>query len=778
MSLLPRREDMFWADATAPDGFVLDGMRYDGQAVAHGAKVAEGDKVLVARTTHGLTPGRRRGMVILQSSHGGLRRGMSRDFFGTGAIVFALWPQSGGNPFNANGILEPTLSPSWGSFDQNVLGSGVEIPRYYWDDEVKFTVRTGGEPDQAARISFEGLTLLDAHPATGKGRVAYLTTLYDDSGSSVAAYLIREYEIEWTEGGGYTLPFIKTGEWLHPVADPLGTLGEYHRNRCFWYDKSSDTYTAATHEGLLLCTRDNAPTPGAFAWVNTYGSMLGNTGCNMVGRFLLAGAHAAADGTPGDCAINLYQRNTEEHSHVAEVVLTVSGCSHVDGFGYNYPLNSGYKNNTWPYLDGEWYVWVSGREGDPGPDDRPTAAKARLLAIRAAVGTVREVFALDAPLENLGAFDDSFTKFVEQLEYQSVPHPENWVETGNPADPYSDAGGTNGWSAGDILNGATTGSLIASEVIPPGDVPPTLGGGSTGDYRGFAQEIDVYTGWDFDNDPTVAPEAPKLAAPVMVDRENRRIYVAVSQQSWLANAEPGKFVTSSQVYNGYTDYTSAGVIPGFNPIYQLRIWKFTRNVSGRFNWDGVINRLWLRVFSSNAMLVERDLTREYTEVDGSGKTIRHRRTPTIYQMAVLGDHLWILCGDWYSKDNQKLSLLLLNRSSLTEVDRIDISPDEDLERLAFIDEREPMLVGTDGDGPWVQVALKWDGLGSDPDSWIVQEFRYVSGDFVRTVMYTSTDDNTGPVRARAWGNLAVSYGRQFWMRTLFNETLLLMRSQI
>lgn len=95
MSLLPRREDMYWADATAPDGFLLDGMRYDRQAVANGARVAEGDKVFVARTTHGLTPGRRRGMVILQSSHGGRQRGMSRDFFGSGAIVtLVAWIQS------------------------------------------------------------------------------------------------------------------------------------------------------------------------------------------------------------------------------------------------------------------------------------------------------------------------------------------------------------------------------------------------------------------------------------------------------------------------------------------------------------------------------------------------------------------------------------------------------------------------------------------------------------------------------------------------------------
>jgi hypothetical protein len=100
LSLLPRREDMFWADATAPDGFLLDGMRYDGQAVANGAKVAEGDKVLVARTTHGLTPGRRRGMVILQSSHGGTRRARSRAFFSMEpAITVGLWDQVWAAPY-------------------------------------------------------------------------------------------------------------------------------------------------------------------------------------------------------------------------------------------------------------------------------------------------------------------------------------------------------------------------------------------------------------------------------------------------------------------------------------------------------------------------------------------------------------------------------------------------------------------------------------------------------------------------------------------------------
>lgn len=99
MSLLPRREDMYWADAIAPDGFLLDGMRYEGQAVANGARVAEGDKVLVARTTHGLSPGRRRGMVILQSSHGGTRKARSRPFFDLVAITIGLWDQVWGNPY-------------------------------------------------------------------------------------------------------------------------------------------------------------------------------------------------------------------------------------------------------------------------------------------------------------------------------------------------------------------------------------------------------------------------------------------------------------------------------------------------------------------------------------------------------------------------------------------------------------------------------------------------------------------------------------------------------
>lgn len=110
MSLLPRREDMFWADATAPDGFMLDGMRFDGQAVANGAKVAEGDKVLVARTTHGLTPGRRRGMVILQSSHGATRRGRSRPFFQTG-IGIGAWDQQWGNPYTNGASVTSAVNP-------------------------------------------------------------------------------------------------------------------------------------------------------------------------------------------------------------------------------------------------------------------------------------------------------------------------------------------------------------------------------------------------------------------------------------------------------------------------------------------------------------------------------------------------------------------------------------------------------------------------------------------------------------------------------------------
>lgn len=151
MSLLPRREDMFWADATAPDGFMLDGMRYDGQAVANGAKVAEGDKVFVARTAHGLTPGRRRGMVILQSSHGATRRGMSRDFFGVMVDVKA-WLQSnasgGQNPLGSRvnpDVFPPNLSsydfrlpthtdPETDDPSLRALGLGrVEAPNRNWD---------------------------------------------------------------------------------------------------------------------------------------------------------------------------------------------------------------------------------------------------------------------------------------------------------------------------------------------------------------------------------------------------------------------------------------------------------------------------------------------------------------------------------------------------------------------------------------------------------------------------------------------------------------------
>jgi len=124
VSLLPRREDMFWADATAPDGFVLDGMRYDGQAVANGAKVAQGDKVLVARTTHGLTPGRRRGMVILQSSHGATRRGRSRPFFSLTGL--GIWIQAEGTAYLSQSGLAPVNFPTGPDVIFDLSGSASE----------------------------------------------------------------------------------------------------------------------------------------------------------------------------------------------------------------------------------------------------------------------------------------------------------------------------------------------------------------------------------------------------------------------------------------------------------------------------------------------------------------------------------------------------------------------------------------------------------------------------------------------------------------------------
>lgn len=126
MSLLPRREDMYWADATAPDGFILDGMRYDGQAVANGARVAQGDKVLVARTTHGLTPGRRRGMVILQSSHGATRRGLSRSFFSSVSVSDWLYALGGAGlgRWALSALPDPNATPS-------TVWTGTDVPNAY-----------------------------------------------------------------------------------------------------------------------------------------------------------------------------------------------------------------------------------------------------------------------------------------------------------------------------------------------------------------------------------------------------------------------------------------------------------------------------------------------------------------------------------------------------------------------------------------------------------------------------------------------------------------------
>jgi len=233
VSLLPRREDMYWADAIAPDGFLLDGMRYDGQAVANGAKVTQGDKVLVARTAHGLTPGRRRGMVILQSSHGATRRGRSRPFFNAGLVV-GLWQQSEGFPSLPGGPLQVSDMPAFGAsalFNPG-LPSGAE-----------------------RRIGWSGTALA----SSGDDRfLLYLSTVYnDDAEEDPSEDAIGLVVNEWNIGAGTLVEY--TIEFPSPFDSDAGGPGTSpwfpHRLGSFFYNPEDGLITIATPYGLYCMSR-------------------------------------------------------------------------------------------------------------------------------------------------------------------------------------------------------------------------------------------------------------------------------------------------------------------------------------------------------------------------------------------------------------------------------------------------------------------------------------------------------------------------------------------
>lgn len=710
------------------------------------------------------TKGRRRQMVILGSPAGATRRKLAHSPFS--GLQLALWPDCTGSPYCNRGPVDSCAAPQWDGAASTI----DTLPRYYYSGALQTTVAPGETaPNLEELLSWEGVTLLDSHPSTSLPRAACTLSLYDGTGGSLIGQLLREYQLEegaWTQ----------TGEWIHLAADPIGSLptnNAQRRQGYLTYDKASDTYTIASNDGLLLATRGNEPTPSICTWAHTYGALPGNSSVSVAGGYAITGAYQAS-GIASDCAVDLYYRHSGGYwVHMLQVDLAAQmpDCDYVYACGIwdpqqdpgeLYSLDSQH-NSRWAYMGGEWYVFVSGRAGDA---ERPTVAKAKILAIRAATGVVRVHEAYDAPLELLQPWDGNAAQVEAQAAYQNHPHPENWTPTGLPgANAYADNGHPLGWSSGEI------GYFGA---IPEEDIPEGLGGGEPDDWRGASQKIKV-AAW-ISRDPDVAPMPQQLECgngvlsgqPFprgVVDQAESRFYLLTQHRSWLAGETPD-YGPDDGLY-GYTagDYEdfAAGTIPGDTHPYRVWKWRKTGPPEASLGWDNdsTYVRLIIRKYSSTALLATLDLTRTFTATVDD-KLYTYLKAPAVYEYAVAGDYLWLLCSDWWGAADQRLTMIVVDKSgaSLTEVDRIDLTPDTG--RLWMAEKGRPQLVvGVDGSGAWAEVLTWWTG---DPnDEWIVQELRVISDELAVAIRAQEAFASNYPDKFGESINLAISPLKQLWL---------------
>ena len=753
---IPKQEGIYTANATGPDSFTLHGQTYTGKPSLAGGIIAEGEKVYVA-----FRDNNKRGAVILARA---AKRHWHTNSPWDSSLQLSLWPDSNGNVYANRGPVDTCAPPVWGS--GSTIGT---LPRYYHSSALQTTVAEGETaPDLLTLLSYEGLTLIDSHPDTELPRVAALVTLYDGTGGSIVGYLVREWE---DQEGGWT----QTGEWIHVTADPIGSLptnNTQRRSGYLFYDKASDTYTVAGHDGLILCTRANEPTPTLGSWTYTYGDLPGNSGVGVAGKYAIAGAH------PENGKINCYYRDNdnEQWHHTAEIDLAaqLSDCTYVEAMGAWDPYDSGAAgeenchNSRWAWMGNEWYVWVSGRAGDsgrsdaPGPVGEPTVCKAKLLAIRAATGAVRLVEEYSAPLHLQHPTDSLLADIEEQFTYQGEIHPENWVPGSFPVD-WVDSGGANGWDTGEILGAFDAG--IPTEDIE--DVP-------SGYTASYAQKVIRYSGMTTDRDPTVAPDSQMLETQSdlsfprgVVDSANSRFYVLAKHWAWNASEEgtpgPINYEADFDYFGVYVD----AVIPGntdMTRIFALETWA---EASAAYNSVEPTARLILRQYSSSALLDTLDLTREFSEVDGD-ITRTYFQAPTVWEYGVAGDYIWLLAHDWWAFDERKITMIVVDKSTLTEVDRIDLAPGTG--RLLIESAGRPQLfVGVDGDGPWAHVYARWTGTFSE---WICQELRVVDGELVLEQIANEAFSSSGrPDALTECANMAISPLRHFWIDAGVNLVL-------
>lgn len=668
-------------------------------------------------------------------------------------ITLGLWQQAEANPLNDRGPKEAQASPEWTGSPSTVFA----VPRFYYSA----ALQNDFPANLPNRLSTEGVVL-------GTETVACLVSLYSADESEIVGYLLREYNTTTTT----------VTDWLHIlgtaiVAEPTNGLNRRHGH--LFYDQAAGNYTIACSAGLLLCTTANAPTPTVCAWAHTYGSIPPESSVNVSGAYAIQGAHAeyADSGTRADCSIDLYSRGETEWAHVAQVSLAdqLTDCAYVRPCGnwdpYTGDETATSENTRWPYLpsQAEWVAFVAGRD-NVNPLDRPTIAKAKIIGIKAATGVVRTIHAWDAPLELLHPYAELMDQLAAQLTYQSSHHVADWRDRGFPLGPVDDQN-ANGWSTGEIYSYGEFGG------IPEDDLPENLGRGEPGDPIAYTQKVLRYTGMTTSRNPTVAPDCQRLECAAslspltmfpmgIVDQVANRIYIANQEDSWLAGETPdvGGIDEGNYSYLGnYTDF-AVGEYPDA-PDFWVRVFSYEQDVQGSagYGTDSLIQRLILRQLSPTRQIRSLDLTRSFAETVGA-KNYTHRRKPDLFTYLKAGDYLWLLANDWWDKDTQHLTLILVATATLTQTDRIKLEP---ITGLTWLDTagRPQMVRGIDSsEAPWVNVAAWW----TTPNEFFLQKVTVSGTTLAKTTLAhdTAAGDQL-PATMTEFANVAIRNGSQYWL---------------
>ena len=142
-----------------------------------------------------------------------------------------------------------------------------------------------------------------------------------------------------------------------------------------------------------------------------------------------------------------------------------------------------------------------------------------------------------------------------------------------------------------------------------------------------------------------------------------------------------------------------------------------------------------------------------------GNAYHYLRAPDVFEIGHTTDHVWILAADYWAVDDVRLTMILVDKSTLSEVDRLDLSPDTGRE-WQTAPGRPQMLVGVDGTGAWAEVFAWWSG---SPDSWVAQEVRIDAGSLVVATLAESASSSSYPEKLIETANVAISPLKQFWV---------------